>query len=306
MDYTNERFLKKIEQYIKQTDSKNCDSRASNELKEIYEKYKTLIRNQTVSNTESTAFELKELRDAACILLNDHSASTAELNDSCFMKPDAAFLSEVNIFFEDVREKLSQKENWLKNSKRIGDWEYRFNEYCTKEYRKILKMNIATDRDLEYAEWLFNNGDLRAEQEKNQRTKTLNDIDYVLSGGLQRDCAKRTYSLSIAMFFIGFGLILLLIRRVATSWAETFIIGGILGLIIGGLLGLIGSVVAHAQNASKAKSIDLPEAERIAMTEKIKMGVSIGAASIAAAAISRHAYKAGKDVANVDGWKEMK
>jgi len=213
--------------------------------------------------------------------------------------------SDFNRRVQLLRERISDEIDYLDMNK--SHETANANLFMTNEMKKLLTVQISTEEELDYTEWLFNDGNLRTNEEIRQRQQSLENTKYVLSGDLKSDCAKRTYFFSLIPFFITCGIIVLWFYRASYhNWGPALFFGLPVGIVVGGFVGLIGSAIAHNINSSAAKNLNVPEADYITRLEKVKMGVSIGAAVGAAAHTVSHAKKSVKDITNVDVWKEIK
>lgn len=209
----------------------------------------------------------------------------------------ARFYEKQETLSREIKNLKDAIQNNIETRERLGG---ELNDFYIQEYKKLLELPLNNIDDLEHVSWLFNYGNLRTDNEK-----------YVHSGRFKADCIRRNYGVPITMFLIGFlPIIIPFIKEFYTPYTNSWLIGAFLGFfpaaIVGLLLGLIGSIISHSINASVAKNMNTSESIKIAREEALKRNISIGAT---VAAVTHTAYKAKgavKDVANVDGWKEMK
>lgn len=192
---------------------------------------------------------------------------------------------------ESLKAEISNHIDLLKN--RHEDKEV--NSFYISEYEALLNRPIFNEDSLNEVSWQYNHGNLRTEGEYK-----------IHSGRLEKEFKDRSHLYSITLFLIGYLPILFWFKKEFHDWGFAIFISFYPGVFVGLILGLIGSAIAHALNSSEAKSINTPEADYMAKLEKVKMGVSIGAAAGGVIHTVSHAKKSVKDVANVDSWKEMK
>ena len=137
----------------------------------------------------------------------------------------------------------------------------------------------------------------RTEEEK---AKTENDAHYVCSGQYERDCFVNKTAWGWGSFFIVFLLCLLFF------WQDLWVFSVPIALLFALIASLIGIAIASKQNIDNATEHGVPKNHPRLQHDKndLKMA-GIGAIG-AAASIGHNAYKAGKEIADVDHWKKMK
>lgn len=170
------------------------------------------------------------------------------------------------------------------------------NAFLASQMKKLLEMPINNEADYEYVYWLFNYGDLRTEEEINARKKAENDAHYVCSGQYETDCFINKSAWGWGGFLIPFFLFTL------CFWESLWIFAVPIGAMIGCIGSLIGMAIASKQNIDNAMEHGVPSNHPRLRHDKNELKMA-GIASIgAAASIGHHAYKAGKDLADVNHW----
>lgn len=174
------------------------------------------------------------------------------------------------------------------------------NAFMAAEMKKLLERPIYNEKEYDYVYWLFNYGDLRTEAEINARHKAENDARYVLSGQYERDCFANKSAWGWGAFFIVFFLCLLFF------WESLWIFSVPIALLFALIASLIGMSIASKQNIDNAMEHGVPSNHPRLQHDKNELKMAAVSSIAAAASIGHHAYKAGKDLADVDHWPKQK
>lgn len=214
---------------------------------------------------------------------------------------DARRAQQIHDFNEKVKRLRSDIEYRMK--RRLEDKTpelQQANAFMAAEMKKLLERPIYNEKDYEYVYWLFNYGDLRTEAEINARHKAENDAHYVLSGQYERDCFVNKSAWGWGGFLIPFFLCLLI------SYKSLWIFSIPISAMIGCIGSLIGMAIASKENIDNAREHGVPSNHPRLQHDKNELKMAAIGSIAAAASIGHHAYKAGKDLADVDHWPKQK
>lgn len=214
---------------------------------------------------------------------------------------DARRAQQIHDFNEKVKRLRSDIEYHMKRKLEDKTPELQqANAFMAAEMKKLLERQIYNEKDYEHVYWLFNYGDLRTEAEINARHKAENDARYVLSGQYERDCFANKSAWGWGAFFIVFFLCLLFF------WESLWILAIPIALMFALIASLIGMAIASKQNIDNAMEHGVPSNHPRLQHDKNELKMAAVGSIAAAASIGHHAYKAGKDLADVDHWPKSK
>ena len=215
------------------------------------------------------------------------------------MQAQVAFRHDV----DDLHNRIRLQINQLDNDKTPELQEV--NCYLADKLEAILNMPINDKQSLDYAEWLFNYGELRTEDEINERAKSESDAEYIQSGMYETDCFTNKLAWGGGGFLIGFILPLVAIKDLSNPGIFVAI-GWMVCGFVGTLFALIGMAMASKQNIDNAKAHNVPKNHPRYQHDRRELTLAGVSGIIAAGTIAHKASKTAKDIGNVDGWKEMK
>ena len=205
---------------------------------------------------------------------------------------DARRAQQIHDFNEKVKRLRSDIEYHMKRKLEDKTPELQqANAFMAAEMKKLLERQIYNEKDY---------GDLRTEAEINARHKAENDARYVLSGQYERDCFANKSVWGWGAFFIVFFLCLLFF------WKSLWIFAVPIALMFALIASLIGMAIASKQNIDNAMEHGVPSNHPRLQHDKNELKMAAVGSIAAAASIGHHAYKAGKDLADVDHWPKQK
>lgn len=172
------------------------------------------------------------------------------------------------------------------------------NDILTKKVlQSIMEIAPETEEALSTKEWLYNNGNLRSNEEVSMHEKEIYNAKHKDEYDSERHFV--TLLSTIIAFFMVFGLSILALP------ADLEELRIVIALVLGLIGSLIGSALGHTINISNAENYGIPSSHPSVKKEKLARGLDIAGASISAVSVIKNTKMAAKDVANVDGWKEM-
>lgn len=173
-------------------------------------------------------------------------------------------------------------------------------DFLINELEGLYEMPINSKKELDYAEWLFNNGKLRTQSEIIQRRQDKRNYQYIKSGDYEMDCFINKTLWGAGGFIIPAAIC------IAKWWKSMWVFSIIPAIFIGGISSLIGMYIASEMNVERAKKYKVPPDHPRYIHDKNEMTVAKAAGVISAVSVGKHTKKAIKNVANVDSWKEFK
>lgn len=204
---------------------------------------------------------------------------------------------------DDLHNRIRLRINQLDNDKTPELQEV--NCYLADKLEAILNMPINDKQSLDYAEWLFNYGELRTEDEINEREKAESDAEYIQSGRYETDCFSNKLGWGGGSFALGF-ILVILGNPDFKNPALLLVVGIPCGCFLGLVFMLIGFAIASKLNINNAESHNVPKNHPRYQHDRRELGLAGVSGVIAAGTIARKAHKTAKDIGNVDGWREMK
>lgn len=162
----------------------------------------------------------------------------------------------------------------------------------------IYSIKCETQEDFDYKVYLFNDGDLRPEEEvweiMNYRYAKNNDNLYNFN--------KERHIVNTLAFFVPFGFIFFVIM-IASKW-EILVLP--IAIIAALFISMIVMLIGNKHNIDTAEAYGIPDNDQSLENEKLKNKIGLASSAIAAGSIIHNTKKAIKDITNVDSWKEMK
>lgn len=155
---------------------------------------------------------------------------------------------------------------------------------------------IETKDDLQEVDFIYNNGKLRSNEEVEYYKKWKANEENRNNFNDERH--TRNVLCFILPFFITFILI--------CACLGDFALGAPIALVIALFTAMIGSIIGNSINISKAKEYCIDDDDPRLQSEKIKLDIGITSTILTGYSIGRHTKQSGKDLLNVDSWKEMK
>ena len=153
---------------------------------------------------------------------------------------------------------------------------------------EILKIKVQNKEDYEKKVWLFNDGNLRTNKEISTKWH-------------QENYDAERHITSIIAFMLPFIAIMLLILILSGNPGLLFF-----GLIPAGIAGIFGATLGHSANITSAELYGIPSDDPRVLAEKTAKNIAIASGVATTIHAVRKTKNAVKDIANVDGWKEMK
>lgn len=162
-----------------------------------------------------------------------------------------------------------------------------------KKLNELLTIPIRTLDELEYVDFLYDNGKLRYESE----IKEWNSVKNAMSNfdEIRHKNNRRAFLIPLIVVFI-----------ISQFIIRDIIIGPVLGLVFGLIAAIIGSIISYTKNIELAKRLHIPDNDPRVQDEVNKKRGAIIAGIGSAVIIGNHAKKKLKEITNVDGWSEMK
>ena len=159
-----------------------------------------------------------------------------------------------------------------------------------KVLEEMMKINIESRSDYERVEYLYNDGNLRS----NEEVELFNKIEATKAERENYD--KERHKTNVFAFLIPFVIGTMLGVAIMDDW----FFGLPVGLVIGGFAGLIGMAIGHSINIKKAQEYCIPDNDPRVIDEKQKQTVTVVSTGLAGASVIHNTKKAVKDVTNVD------
>lgn len=174
------------------------------------------------------------------------------------------------------------------------------NVYMIQELQKLLNIPIKCYSDLEYVTWLFNNGDLRTEEEIKELEEDEYNNWYLSSGEYERDCFNNKTLFGWGGFLIVFPIVLLKL------WDSLLIFAIPIALLAGLTTSLIGMTIATHINIKKAINHNVPINHPRFQHDRTEMDIAKAGTIASIVHIGHKTKNSIKDFTNVDSWKELK
>lgn len=200
--------------------------------------------------------------------------------------------SDIDSFKEMLEKAIKERQSNIKNDK--SD-EEQVNLFYIGEYQKLLNLPYDTREALQSAEWLYNDGKLRTQEE-------------IHSDPLERYFNSNYGHFNVTRHIVNLFsfLIPFIITVTIVSIAIDFPLVGVpIGLLAGLFFGYIGMLIGYSINKSNARDLGLENTPAY-QEEDSKQKIGIASGLLAGRSIYKHTKGAAKDIMNVDGWKEMK
>jgi len=155
---------------------------------------------------------------------------------------------------------------------------------------------IETKDDLQEVDFIYNDGELRSNEEVEHYKKwKANEKN---RNNFNDERHTRDMLWFILPFFITFILVCVCLGD--------FTLGAPIALVIALFASMIGSIIGNCINISKAKEYCMDDDDPRLQSEKIKRDVGITSTILTGYSAGKHVKQSGKDLLNVDSWKEMK
>ena len=170
--------------------------------------------------------------------------------------------------------------------------------------RKVLeelsKTEVKTPTDLEHLKYLYNDGNLRSNEEVEAQER------YVKYADKRKNYNTERHTVNVIAFLAPFSIVLV----IATAWlcngGLVLLIALIIGLVPALIAGMIGMMIGYSININNAKKYGISDRDPRVQKEKLKRKVGVASSIAAGASMAKSTKKAIKDIGNVDSWPKMK
>lgn len=206
------------------------------------------------------------------------------------LKEQMLFNQEV----DELRSRIKERIHQLDMDKTPGMEEA--NCYLADKIEKLLDIRINNKQTLDYVEWVFNEGNFRTEKEITERNESINNAYYLQSGLYESDCVINNTLWGAIAFLLGFLLI-------AVNCDPIFIP---VGIFIGGIFWLITGAITRTLNIRNAQKHNIPMNHPAVFKERVNRGICVGGLIGVTGTTMISTHKKAKELADVDGWKQMK
>lgn len=176
------------------------------------------------------------------------------------------------------------------------DWDKTEDIIRKKVLENLLERKIETIDDLAKLDFLYNDGKLRTNEEADY-------IERFFKYQKEREnFDQHCHKVNVYSFLIPFFCVFI----ITCLFAQDIIFGPLLGLTFGLFASLIGAYIGHDSNIQDAEEYCVPNDNPRLRNEILNKKAAIMAIISSSVVTGHHIKKAIKDIANVDGWKEMK
>lgn len=159
----------------------------------------------------------------------------------------------------------------------------------------LLKRPIFTIDDLVKLDYLYNDGNLRSDEEADYMEH------YFATKDKRENYDSERHKINTIAFWVPFLVVFILFCIIFHDILLTPV-----SLLFGLIAGLIGMIIGHSINIKKAEEYCISKSDPRVKDEIAKRRTAIIAGISSGVAVGHHAKNTIKDIANVDGWSEIK
>ena len=200
-----------------------------------------------------------------------------------FEEPSKLFQKAKKELLETIKEDLDNSENILRK----------------KVLESLLRRPILDEDDLVKLDFLYNDGNLRNDEEASYMERYFN------TKRKRENFNEERHKVNTIAFIVPFTTVTI-IMCIVISKSFFFPLYLIIALVPGLVAGLIGSIIGYSTNIRNAKEYCISDDDPRLKEEILKRKAAIAAGITSSIIIGHHAKKDLKELTNVESWSEMK
>ena len=240
----------------------------------------TSKNNKTIDNNQTEIKNVPETMYVNGVRIQVSETEKEQIRQKEITEKHKKFEAEKRVLLSDIKNHLKYTDDIIKK----------------KVLQELLKHPVNEQKDLDRLAYLYNDGELRSNEEIKKYDKYI--ANQKARDNFEKDRHKINILCSLVPCLIGIAVGFLVFNIP--------ILNVLFAIVFGSLFGLLGSMLGNKINIESANSIGIPDDDPRVVDEKRKRAVGIAASAISGVAISKHAKQAAKDFLNVDSWKELK
>lgn len=169
-----------------------------------------------------------------------------------------------------------------------------------KVLEELLRKKIENIDDLDYVEFLYNDGNLRTNEEVKDVETRIKYADHI------KDYDTERHTVNFIAFFIPFFSTLAIVLFCFNKKTSITVVEFVISLVPAFIVGMIGMLIGYSTNIKNAKKYGIPDNDPRVQKEKLKQKVGVASSIAAGVSMTKSTKKAIKDISNVDSWDKMK